>query len=155
MDVSNLTKIFKAALKEAGLPTSIRLYDLRHSCATLLLQAGENPKVVSERLGHASIVLTLDVYSHVLPDMQRGAADKLEKLLFEEIVPTVESRVDKAAEFARQTLERFKNPFLDHKFADIALHHDSKVQIRLVPTAQEYLEKFGKKPALLAEVLGN
>ncbi|HEV2826380.1 MAG TPA: site-specific integrase [Pyrinomonadaceae bacterium] len=83
LNISNLTsKHFKPALRRAGLPTTVRLYDLRHTCATLLLCAGENPKVVSERLGHASIVLTLDVYSHVLPDMQRAATDKLENLLF-------------------------------------------------------------------------
>jgi integrase len=45
------------------------------------LSAGENPKVVSERLGHASIVLTLDTYSHVLPTMQKTATDKIEKLM--------------------------------------------------------------------------
>ena len=61
---------------------SKRLDFLRHTCATLLLSAGENPKIVSERLGHASIVLTLDTYSHVLPDMQQGASDKLEGMLF-------------------------------------------------------------------------
>jgi integrase len=60
----------------------LRVYDLRHSCATLLLAAGENPKVVSERLGHASIVLTLDIYSHVLPSMQQAATEKLERILF-------------------------------------------------------------------------
>ena len=68
-------------LKDAGLP-KFRLYDLRQSCATLLLAENENPKVVSERLGHASIVLTLDTYSHVLPDMQQGATDKLERMLY-------------------------------------------------------------------------
>ncbi|MDY6827584.1 MAG: site-specific integrase [Bacillota bacterium] len=72
---------FKPLLREAGLP-DIRLYDLRHTCATLLLAAGENPKVVSERLGHAGITLTLDTYSHVLPDMQDRATAKLEKMLF-------------------------------------------------------------------------
>ncbi len=72
---------FKPILKRAGLPESIRLYDLRHSCATLLLAANENPKVVGERLGHASIRMTMDVYSHVLPSMQRAASDKLEILL--------------------------------------------------------------------------
>jgi integrase len=46
-----------------------------------LLQ-NENPKVVSERLGHASITLTMDTYSHVMPDMQQGASDKLEQMLF-------------------------------------------------------------------------
>jgi integrase len=67
-------------LKAAKLPR-IRPYDLRHTCATLLLGAGENVKVVSERLGHASAALTLDVYSHVLPDMQQGAAERMEALL--------------------------------------------------------------------------
>ena len=73
---------FKPLLKQAGLSDSIRLYDLRHSCATLLLAAGENPKVVSERLGHASITLTLDTYSHVLPGMQESASYKLGVMLF-------------------------------------------------------------------------
>ena len=56
------------------------MYDLRHTCATLLLKRGVNPKIVSERLGHASITLTLDTYSHVLPDMQEGAATELEAM---------------------------------------------------------------------------
>lgn len=84
LNTSNLTaKHFKPPLKPAGLPKTIRLYDLRHTCATLLLSAGENPKVVSERLGHASITLTLDVYSHVLPDRQKAATDKLRKHPFQ------------------------------------------------------------------------
>ena len=83
LNLQNLTqRHFKPALRQAGLSESVRLYDLRHTCATLLLQAGENPKVVSERLGHASITLTLDVYSHVLPDMQKAAAEKLERMLY-------------------------------------------------------------------------
>ena len=73
---------FQPVLERSGITKKIRLYDLRHTCATLLLSAGENPKVVSERLGHASIVLTLDVYSHVLPSMQQAATDKLENMLF-------------------------------------------------------------------------
>ncbi|MGI8638733.1 MAG: tyrosine-type recombinase/integrase [Pyrinomonadaceae bacterium] len=78
----NLTdRHFKPLLGKAELP-NIRLYDLRHTTATLLLSAGENPKVVSERLGHASIVLTLDTYSHVLPTMEQSATDKLEKMMF-------------------------------------------------------------------------
>ncbi len=72
---------FKPIAKRAGLPR-IRPYDLRHTCATLLLGSGENVKVVSERLGHASAALTLDVYSHVLPDMQQRAADRIESLIF-------------------------------------------------------------------------
>jgi integrase len=80
---SNLTsRNFKPLLEIAKLPTTFRLYDLRHSCATLLLLAGENPKVVSERLGHSGVSMTLDVYSHVLPTMQKAAAEKLENLLF-------------------------------------------------------------------------
>lgn len=59
---------------------AFRVYDLRHTCATLLLLKGESAKVVSERLGHASIVLTLDTYSHVLPDMQEAAAAKMEAM---------------------------------------------------------------------------
>jgi integrase len=73
---------FRPILKRAKLPLDFRLYDLRHSCATLLLAAGEHPKVVSERLGHASVTLTLDVYSHVLPTMQEAASKKLENLLY-------------------------------------------------------------------------
>lgn len=79
----NLTRRhFKPILKKAGLSVSIRLYDLRHTCATLLLLKGVNPKVVAERLGHSSIVLTLDTYSHVLPSMQKEATNELESLLF-------------------------------------------------------------------------
>jgi len=69
-------------LKKAEIRTSIRLYDLRHTTATLLLQAGINPKIVSERLGHSTIVLTLDVYSHVLPTMQEEATEHLEEMIF-------------------------------------------------------------------------
>ena len=75
-----LRRHFKPIRDKAKLP-KIRLYDLRHTTATLLLSAGENPKVVSERLGHASIVLTLDTYSHVLPSMQKAATNKMEKLM--------------------------------------------------------------------------
>jgi tagaturonate reductase len=77
----------------------------------------------------------------------------LERLLFEEVVPVLEGRVDSPAEFARQTLERFRNPFLEHKLADIAVHHDAKVQVRLVPTRDEFKAKFGRMPPLLSEVL--
>jgi tagaturonate reductase len=78
----------------------------------------------------------------------------LERLLFEEIVPTLEGRVEEPVQFAKQTLERFRNPFLEHKLADIATHHATKVQVRLVPTKAEYEAKFGKSPPLLTEVLG-
>lgn len=74
----NLNRI----LERAGLPEKFRLYDLRHTCATLMLVAGVHPKVVSERLGHASVKITLDTYSLVLPTMQREATEKLGNLLY-------------------------------------------------------------------------
>jgi integrase len=91
--IPNLTyRYFRPILTKAKLPR-IRLYDLRHSCATLLLIAEENPKVVSERLGHSTIVLTLDTYSHVLPTMQQQATARLEKMLYNE---------DSAQDFAQK-----------------------------------------------------
>src|SRR5207248_9146314 len=73
-------KHFKPILREAGLP-NIRLYDLRHTSATLALAVGVPPKVVSEQLGHVSAAFTLDTYSHVLPHMQEEAAAKMESAL--------------------------------------------------------------------------
>ena len=73
-------KRFKPILRQARLP-EIRLYDLRHTAATLALTVGIPPKVVSEQLGHASAAFTLDTYSHVLPHMQEEAAAKMEAAL--------------------------------------------------------------------------
>jgi integrase len=73
-------KHFKPVLKRSGLP-NIRLYDLRHTVATLALTVGVSPKVVSEQLGHTSAAFTLDVYSHVLPHMQEDAVAKVEAAL--------------------------------------------------------------------------
>jgi integrase len=82
LSIPNITyRYFRPILTKAELPR-IRLYDLRHSCATLLLIAEENPKVVSERLGHSTIVLTLDTYSHVLPTMQAKASERLSEMLY-------------------------------------------------------------------------
>lgn len=75
----------KPILDQAGLPP-IRLYDLRHTCATLLLAVDENPKKVAERLGHSGIQITLDRYSHMLPGMQQTSADKLEDMMFDKTV---------------------------------------------------------------------
>jgi integrase len=71
---------FKPLLKRAGLP-EIRFHDLRHTCATLLLTRNVNPKIVSEMLGHATIAITLDTYSHVLPNMRDQAAAAMEEAL--------------------------------------------------------------------------
>lgn len=67
-------------LKETG-ARKIRFHDLRHTCASLLLQAGKHPKVVQELLGHSSITMTLDLYSHLAPGMLADAADTLSELL--------------------------------------------------------------------------
>lgn len=77
----NLTRAFKATLKRAGLPDTFRLYDLRHTCATLLLSRNVHPKYVQELLGHASIALTLDTYSHVIPGMDGGTASAMDDAL--------------------------------------------------------------------------
>jgi integrase len=77
----NLNRAFKATLQRAGLPKSTRFHDLRHTCATLLLKQAVNPKFVQELLGHADISLTLNVYSHVLPDMGDATADAMEAAL--------------------------------------------------------------------------
>jgi len=69
----NLTRSFKALLKRAGLPRTVRFHDLRHTCATLLLGKGFNGKFVQELLGHATIAITLDTYSHVMPGMANHA----------------------------------------------------------------------------------
>ncbi|MBT9260205.1 MAG: site-specific integrase [Clostridiales bacterium] len=78
---SNLrTRSFQPLLKKAGLPL-IRFHDLRHTHASLLLAAGVHPKLVQERLGHATVGITLDVYSHTTPSLHRQVAGILEDLL--------------------------------------------------------------------------
>jgi integrase len=80
MSGGNLNRSFKALLKRAGLP-AVRFHDLRHTCATILLRQGVNPEYVQELLGHADISLTLNVYSHVLPDMGDAAAGAMDAVL--------------------------------------------------------------------------
>lgn len=77
---SNVTRSFKRACQKAGVP-KIRFHDLRHCHATLLLAAGENVKVVSKRLGHSSVQVTLDVYAHVMAESDRDAGDRLAAIL--------------------------------------------------------------------------
>ena len=71
---------FNRVIAHADVPR-IRLHDLRHTSATLMLRQGVHPKIVSERLGHATVSITLDIYSHVLPDMQAAAADAIDAAL--------------------------------------------------------------------------
>jgi tagaturonate reductase len=74
-------------------------------------------------------------------------------LLFEEIVPTLAYRLEGVAQFADDVLDRFRNPFQNHKLADIQLNHQDKVKVRLQPTLEEYQKLFGRVPARLHEVL--
>jgi len=81
LDPESVSRYWRQAVKNSMLPT-IRLHDLRHTHATLALQAGIHPKVVSERLGHATISITLDTYSHAIPAMQEEAAALIAGLVF-------------------------------------------------------------------------
>jgi integrase len=76
-----VSRRFRQAVRRAMLPM-IRPHDLRHTHATLALQAGIHPKVVSERLGHANISITLDTYSHAIPALQEEAAERIAELVF-------------------------------------------------------------------------
>lgn len=76
-----VSKLFDQHIAAAGVPR-IRLHDLRHTHATLALQAGIHPKVVSERLGHSTVSMTLDTYSHAIPSMEEDAAVKVAALVF-------------------------------------------------------------------------
>jgi integrase len=75
-----LGRHFKPLLKRADL-TQIRFHDLRHTCATILLMAGKHPKFVQELLGHASINIALDTYSHVIEGLDGGLADAMDDAL--------------------------------------------------------------------------
>jgi len=81
LDPESVSRYFRQAVKKSLLP-KIRLHDLRHTHATMALQAGIHPKVVSERLGHATISITLDTYSHAIPAMQEEAAALIVGLVF-------------------------------------------------------------------------
>lgn len=80
LDPGVVSHTFAKVLRKAKLP-HIRFHDLRHTHATLLLKVGIHPKIVSERLGHASIGITLDTYSHVLPGLQEKAAERFDDLV--------------------------------------------------------------------------
>jgi integrase len=89
LDIARLSRRFRRLIRDARMPDGvtplpqIRMYDLRHSHVTLMLAAGVNLKIVSERVGHANINMTADVYAAVLPDMQQQAVASLERLLAE------------------------------------------------------------------------
>ena len=84
LEPGNLLRAWYRITDAAGL-AGLRIHDLRHAHATLMLGQGIHPKVVSERLGHASVNITLDTYSHVLPGLQQAAAETLDSHLAEPI----------------------------------------------------------------------
>ena len=73
IDPNLMTRAFKKVVTTSGVP-KLTIHGLRHTHATILLEQGVNPKVVSARLGHASVTTTMDIYSHVLPEMQEKVA---------------------------------------------------------------------------------
>jgi integrase len=76
---NTVTPAFNKISKRMGI--NLRLHDLRHTHATLMLKSGVHPKIVSERLGHATVAFTLDTYSHVVPGLQEAAAKAFDELL--------------------------------------------------------------------------
>lgn len=77
LDPMAVTREFRRLVRELDVPV-IRLHDLRHTHASLLLEQGVPAKVVSDRLGHTTIAMTMDVYAHLMPSMDRDAADRLD-----------------------------------------------------------------------------
>jgi len=75
-----LLKLVLRLVKRAGLE-GIRLHDARHTHASLMLKQGIHPKIVQERLGHSTIAITLDTYSHVAPGLQEAAANRFDEIL--------------------------------------------------------------------------
>jgi len=80
LDPDGVSGTFDRLQVRAGLPR-IRFHDLRHTMASLMLANGAPAKVVQERLGHSSVMVTLDIYSHVAPGMQRDATDRLARAI--------------------------------------------------------------------------
>ena len=77
----NLSRIFSSMIKKAKVKP-IRFHDMRHTHASLLLKQGVNPKIVSERLGHSNVQITLNTYSHLLPNIQKETAAKFGDLFY-------------------------------------------------------------------------
>ncbi|EIJ81813.1 integrase family protein [Bacillus methanolicus PB1] len=80
VSVDNLSRIFRNTLKASPVNKQLSFHALRHTHATLMLKAGVQMKVVSERLGHSSIKITMDTYSHLLPSMEQDAVERFERL---------------------------------------------------------------------------
>jgi integrase-like protein len=105
---NSLSPAFAKLVQRAGLP-QVRYHDLRHSHASQLLKIGTNPKIVSERLGHATVGLTLDTYSHVLSGVQEHAVEQFDAAMR----AAIEGRQPRAGPVARRTGERLVFSSLD------------------------------------------
>jgi len=102
----------------------------------------------------ALVARCLSKYETVQQAMKdSGVVDWVLGLLYEEIVPAIAYRVPDVARFARQTLDRFNNPFMAHKLSDIAVNHEAKLKIRLASTRDEYEKLFGCVPGRLSEIV--
>jgi tagaturonate reductase len=112
-----------------------------------ILNGGHTAMVCKVMGSGLNVKIVRDVVAH--PE----AGPWLRRLIFDEIVPTLEGRVDGPRAFAEQVLERFANPFQDHKLSQIAAYHADKMKLRILPTRDEYFAKFGKAPPLLDEVI--
>ena len=77
MEQNYIREVFKRILRKAGI-REMRLHDIRHTFASLLLSNGESPVYVKEQLGHSSIQMTVDIYGHLIPGSNRGAVNKLD-----------------------------------------------------------------------------
>jgi len=82
IDPREFTRHFHTLLGQAGVP-AIRLHDARHTFATLMLELGESPKTVQTLLGHSSVAITLDIYSHVSLELEQRAVSRLNAALIE------------------------------------------------------------------------
>lgn len=109
---------------------------------------GLHTAMVGKFLGHG-----FQTVQEILADKE--AMKWVRGLLYEEIVPTIAYRISGVAEFADQTFDRLRNPFLAHQLADIAAGHEDKVRVRLQPTFDEYQKLFGKVPPRLAEAMAS
>lgn len=92
MPARSLDHIFERLVKRAGVPR-IRFHDIRHTHASLLLSQGVHPKIVSERLGHSTVNITMDLYSHILPGIQEQVAAQVDEIIFRE--PKGRQKADK------------------------------------------------------------
>jgi integrase len=75
-----MERYFRPALPKVGLPDGVRMHDLRHTCASLLIAEGANVKAVQKQLGHKSATITLDTYGHLFPDEMERLAERLDQV---------------------------------------------------------------------------